>query len=316
MNPPSAWAPALGRVDVLQRRLAALPEAAQGVLWMLLAGLNFSLMAATVKWLGAGLDSFQIAFFRCAFGLALVLPFVLRAGLPAMRTRHARLHVMRALAGILAMSAGFYALTHLPLADVAAVSFTRGMFIILLAVLFLGERVRWRRWTATGVGFLGVLIMLGPGSAGFEPVMLVALMQAFMAGVVVTLIRRLPTSERPITVLFYFGMITTPVSLVPALLVWTPVGWQELGLLALGAGFGVVGQACAIRAHRAGEASIIAPFDYARLVYATLFGFLLFADLPDRWTVLGAAVIVASSLFIWYRETRLGLKATGVPTPH
>ncbi|MFQ5954839.1 MAG: DMT family transporter [Kiloniellales bacterium] len=316
MSVPSALSPALGPVGVMQRRLAALPDATQGVLWMLAAGLSFSLMAATVKWLGAHLHPFQIAFFRCALGLMLVLPLVLRTGLPAVRTRHSRLHVTRGLAGILAMSAGFYALAHLPLADVAAISFTKGMFMVMLAVLFVGERVRWRRWTATAIGFLGVLIMVRPGSAGFQPIMLVALMNAFLAGVVVTLIRRFPPSERPITILFYFGLVTTPVALVPAWLVWTPVGWQDLALLALAAGFGVVGQACAIRAHRAGEASIVAPFDYSRLVFATALGFLLFADLPDRWTVAGAAVIVMSSLFIWYREMRLGLRAPPDPTPN
>jgi drug/metabolite transporter (DMT)-like permease len=297
---------ALGRAALLQRRWAALSGSARGVLWMLLAGLGFSLMSATVKWLGGSLHPFQIAFFRCFFGLVIVLPFALRHGGAALWTGRPVLHLARALVGITAMTCGFYAVTHLPLADVTAVGFTKGMFMVVLAVLFLGERVRWRRWTATAVGFVGMLIMVRPGSAGFDPVMLVALLGASLAAVVVTLIRAMPLSERPVTLLFYFGLITTPVAFLPAWLVWQSPGWQELALLALASGLGVAGQGCAIRAHRAGEASIVAPFDYARLLFATALGFALFGDLPDEWTVVGATVIVASSLYIARRELRLG----------
>ncbi len=304
------------RIGLARRRWAGLSGAARGVTWMLLAGINFSLMVATVKWLGAHLDSFQIAFFRCLFGLVMILPFVLSAGAPALRTRHLAMHVLRALFGISAMCAGFYAVTRLPLADVSAMTFTKGMFMMVLAVLFVGERVRWRRWSATAVGFVGVLIMVRPGAAGFQPAMLVALAHAFFAGVVVTLIRRMPMSERPVTLMFYFGLIATPVVFVPAWFVWTPVDGHDLALLALAAALGVAGQACAIHAHRAGEASIVAPFDYTRLLYATALGFLLFGDLPDLWTLAGAGVIVASSLYIVRRELRLGRRLTGGPMSH
>ncbi len=287
-------------------RWAALPGATRGVIWMLLSGLGFSLMVATVKWLGDHLHPFQITFFRCLIGLVVILPFVVRSRGRVLRTRHPLMHLSRGLVGFSAMTAGFYAVTRLPLADVTAVSFTKAMFIIVLAVLFVGERVRWRRWTATAVGFVGVLIMVRPGSAGFQPAMLAALAHAFLAGVVVTLIRRLPLSERPTTLLFYFGLVATPASLLPAWVVWTPVSANDLVLLTLAAVLGVAGQGCAIRAHRAGEASLVAPFDYARLVFATGLGFLLFGDLPDRWTLAGAAVIVASSVYIAHRELRLG----------
>jgi drug/metabolite transporter (DMT)-like permease len=306
---------ALDRVAVLRRRWQALSGGARGVLWMLLAGLGFSLMSATVKWLGGSLHPFQIVFFRCFFGLLIILPFASRGGGRAMRTGRPGLHLLRALIGIWAMSAGFYAVTRLPLADVTAVSFTKGMFMVVLAVLFVGERVRWRRWTATLVGFMGVLIMVRPGSAGFDPTMLVALLSAFLAAIVVTLIRRMPLSERPVTILFYFGLITTPVALLPAWLVWTTPSPAELALLALAAGLGVAGQGCAIRAHRAGEASIVAPFDYARLLFATGLGFLLFGDLPDAWAAAGAMVIVASSVYIGRRELRLGRTLAAEPTP-
>ncbi|MCH7780475.1 MAG: DMT family transporter, partial [Acidobacteria bacterium] len=147
--------------------------ATRGVAWMLLAGLGFSLMVATVKWLGDHLHPFQITFFRCLIGLMVILPFVLRSRGRVLRTRHLGMHLSRGLIGVSAMIAGFYAVTRLPLADVTAVSFTKAMFIIVLAVLFVGERVRWRRWTATAVGFAAARwhpgTNIGRGLIGFNP---------------------------------------------------------------------------------------------------------------------------------------------------
>src|SRR3546814_16470131 len=128
-----------------------------------------------VKLVGARLDSLEIGFFRCAFGLATVLPFMLRGGTAAFRTERPMLHLFRGLLGTTAMFCSFYALTHLPLADATAIGFANTLFMIVLAVLFLGKTVRWRRWTATIVGFAGVLVMVGPGGHGVDLPVLAAL---------------------------------------------------------------------------------------------------------------------------------------------
>ncbi|HEX2115527.1 MAG TPA: DMT family transporter, partial [Alphaproteobacteria bacterium] len=156
-------------------RLRRLPDNARGALWMLGAVTAFAMMDALIKWVGQTLDPFQIALFRCLFGGLFVLPFALRHGPAAIRTRRWGGHLGRALIGYTAMTLGFYAVTHLPLADATALSFTRPLFMILLAVLFLNEQVRWRRWSATGVGFLGVLVMARPGEGGFEFAALIAI---------------------------------------------------------------------------------------------------------------------------------------------
>ena len=295
--------------------LRRLPGNARGALWMLGAVTAFACMDALIKWVGQTLDPFQIALFRCLFGGLFVLPFALREGPSALRTRRWGGHLGRALIGYTAMTLGFYAVTHLPLADATALSFTRPLFMIVLAVLFLGEAVRWRRWSATGIGFLGVLVMARPGEGGFDFAALVAIAATlFVAGVGVML-KRLSATERPETIIFYFTVISSLLALGPALYVWRTPRWIDIAIMMLLGGLGSLGQYLTIRAYRVAEATAVDPVDYARLLLATGFGFALFAELPDRWTALGAAIIIGSTLYITRREARLGRQVTeGVAT--
>jgi drug/metabolite transporter (DMT)-like permease len=290
----------------LSIRWAALPANVRAAVWILIASAGFSAMGALIKLLSAGLDSFQIVFFRSLAGFVVMVPIALRAGRHVWRTRHPKLHLARGAAGIAAMSCGFYALAHLPLAVAVAITFTKPLFMIVLAVMFLGESVRWRRWSATAVGFLGVMIMLRPGAGGFEPAMLVALAQALAIAAAVTLVKRMPTSESNLTVLLYFAVISTAGTLGPALYVWQTPTLEEAGIACAMGLLGVGAQAAIVKGYRTGEASAAAPFDYSRLLFATLFGFLLFSEVPDAWTVMGAGVIVASSVYIARREARIG----------
>ena len=144
---------------MLQRQYKAilqLPGNVRGALWVLIAALCFTAMGTLVKLLGGAFDSFQIAFFRALFGLLAIAPFVLKMGPSKLKTKRPGLHVARSLTGTVGMFCGFYALVHLDYADAVALSYARGLFLIPLAVIFLGEVVRRRRWTATIIGFLGV----------------------------------------------------------------------------------------------------------------------------------------------------------------
>lgn len=300
----------------LVSRWLALPANVRGALWILAASVLFSVMAAMVKTVGARLDSFQIAFFRCVFGLVVILPFMAKAGPQVFRTRRLPMHVLRALAGVTAMFCGFYSITHLPLADATAISFAKPLFMIVLAVLFLGEVVRWRRWTATVVGFVGVLIMINPGENGLNPAMAAALAGTLCVAVVVVLVKRLSTTEAPLTILFTFGVVSTLVSAVPAAFVWQMPTGIELVLLILIGSLGAAGQSCAIRGFRVGEATAVVPFDYSRLLFAGALGYVLFGDVPTTNTLAGAALIVASTLYIALREARLGRKPGPNRTGH
>jgi drug/metabolite transporter (DMT)-like permease len=286
-----------------------LPANLRGAGWIIVASAIYSGQALIVKTLGQRLDPFEIAFFRCAFGLVAVIPFLYGtrgwtiSGKPWM-------HVLRSIVGVSGMFCGFYAVTHLPLATATAISFTKPLFLIVLAVFFLGEVVRWRRWTATAVGFLGVLIVVRPGGEVFSYAMLIALLGSFFIADVTVLVKKLSETDRNVTILFYFGVITTIVSAVPAFFVWQNPNSFEWSLLVLVGATAALGQYCSLRSFRIAEATAVMPFDYTRLLFAGLFGYLFFAEVPDRWTLLGIAVLIGSTLYIAQREMRLG-RATG-----
>ena len=267
--------------------------------------LLFSIMGALVKLLGQRLDSFQIAFFRCFFGFIAFLPFVLlKKGRRAFRTTHFYGHFLRAAIGVAAIIAGFYATTRLPLTDSTAISFTAPLFMILTAIFLLGEKVR-RRGLATVAGFIGVLVMVRPDSGTLDVAAMVGLFAAFLAALSTTLIKRLSTTEAALTILVYFGLFSSILTAIPAYFVWHPLTGDDFAQLALVGALGAVGQFRQVRAYATGELMAVAPIDYSRLVFAGIMGFLLFAELPDRYTLVGAAIIVGSTLYIAYRETYL-----------
>lgn len=280
----------------------------RGALWMIGASLGFTMNSALVKALTTGdqgiggLDVFQVAFARALFSFAVVVPFLLRAGPGALATRYPLTHGIRAFCGAAAMVCGFYAVGRLHLADFTALTFTQPLFVTLLAVILLGEAVRWRRWMATAVGFLGVLIMVRPGASAFDPAALVALLQVLGIAIAVCLVKRLPAGESNATMLAYFCLMSLAITVVPAVLWWTPPSPLQWLLLVAVGGLGVASQAMILRAFRSGEASFVAPFDYLKLILAGLIGFAVFDEVPSGWTLLGAAVIVGAALYIARRE--------------
>ncbi|HZF36404.1 MAG TPA: DMT family transporter [Candidatus Angelobacter sp.] len=289
----------------LRARWLRLSGNSRGALWMIASGVGFSVMAVGIKLLGHRLENFQIGFFRVVIGFVAILPFIAGGGLTRLRTRHHGVHFVRAVFGLTAMYCSYYAIARMPLADYTGLSFTKPLFATLLAVAILGEIVRWRRWTATLVGFLGVIVMVRPGAGTFQPAALAALVDSFSVAFLVTLVKRLPPTETPLTMLFYFGLFATVMSIGPAIYSWqwpTALEWPLL----IGVGvLGALSQMFWIRAFRAGEASAVAPFDYLRLPMAATIGFVGFSELPTIWTFIGAAVIVASTLYIAHREAQL-----------
>nr|WP_277346092.1 DMT family transporter [Sneathiella chinensis] len=291
-----------------------IPDNGKGALWMLLGALLFSFMSVGIKHLGQELDSFQIGFLRAFIGLIVVLPFALRGGIRPLKTRVFKLHLARSLVGVTAMLCSFYAITQLPLADAVALNFTKPLFLILLAVLFLGEKVRWRRWLATAVGFCGVMVMV---QANLEMGLAsgVALFGAMMVALVSVFLKKLSRTEAPTTMMFYFGVISSLIALVPALYVWVPPTTEQLLILLVTAAVGSCGNFCMIRAFAAGEATVVAPFDYIRLIFSGILGFVIFSEVPGPWMIVGAGIIISSSLYIMQREAALRKKPTGDSTP-
>jgi drug/metabolite transporter (DMT)-like permease len=206
------------------------------------------------------------------------------------------MHLTRGVCGSIGLMCGFYALTHLSLADATAIGFTKPLFQIVLAALLLRETVRARRWSATAVGFLGVLIMVRPGDGVLEHAALVGLLGALAAATVSLLIKRLSASEGSLTIMVYLGAVSIVTTGIPAAFVWQTPTLAELAWMLLAAALASSAQICMIRGFRIGEASALAPLEYLKLPLAALYGYLLFTELPDLYTVLGALLIVLSTL--------------------
>ena len=268
--------------------------------------MSFALMMVLVRHVCASVHPFEAAFFRTLFGVAFMMPWLLRSGVKALATRRFGGHVMRAVFGLSAMLCLFTALSLMPLAEVTALTFAAPLFATIGAALMLKERVRLRRWTATLLGFLGVMILLRPGMEVVSPAALVALGAAvLMAGAMVS-VRSLAMSEHPAAIVIYFGLLVTPMSFVPALFVWTTPSLELLFWFLLIGLTATAGQILMTRAFAAAEASAVMPFDFPRLIFVSLFGMMLFGEMPDGWTYVGAAIILAAAAFITHHESRLG----------
>lgn len=283
----------------------ALSANMRGAIWVVAAAVFFSAMAALAKFLGGRFDSMQVAFFRALTGLVFILPFLLSASAPRFVARKPLMLVLRGASSGLAMLCGFYALTHLPLADATAITFVRALFLVPLAVLILHETVGVRRISATTVGFIGVLIMVNPAGE-ISVASLVALAGAALVALSVVLVKMLTRTESTLTLLFYSGVFGMLFTAVPAAYVWRTPGLTDLSLLMVMGVAGVAGHACFIRAYAIADATALAPLDYTRLLFAGLIGYLFFAEVPGPRTALGAAIIVASTFYITYREAKLG----------
>jgi drug/metabolite transporter (DMT)-like permease len=284
-----------------------LPSApVRGALWMVLSCACFSGMTAAIRPASEGLHSFEVVFFRNAFGLLLLAPIVLRAGLHTLKTTRLDLHLFRAACFLGAMLCWFTAIKGgIPLADAVALNFLAPIFITILAAVALGERVRTRRWMAVAVGFAGALIILRPGAQAITLPAILALADAAIWSVSAVVIRRLSRTDSPLTIVTHMFIWVTPVSFVLALFVWTGPSWTNLFWLSVMSLLSTLGHVALTRSFAAAEASVVIPFDYTRLVFSAALGFLAFGEVPDRWTILGAAVIIGSSLYIARREAQL-----------
>lgn len=281
------------------------PDNLRGAAWMLASAVCFAGSGMAVKTVGPDLPVTVIAFFRALFGLGLIVPLFLRDGPVIFRTTRPGLHLLRLAGSTGSLLFGFYAITHLPLATAVSLSFTRPLFMIIIAVLFLGEIVRWRRSMATLVGFGGVLLMLGPTGVGFDWPALSALAAAASVSVALAVIRKHAATEGLMVFMAWFVVGSVVLMAPMAAFFWkTPVGiqWAYLAFIGLAS---TVGQYCLIKSLSIAEATVVAPVDYSQIIIAATAGYFLFHETPTIWTAMGAVVIVAATLYILLREARL-----------
>jgi drug/metabolite transporter (DMT)-like permease len=272
-----------------------------------LAGLlGMSVMDACAKFLGEGYAISQIILIRNGVGALVVLLFVLAAGkgLAPLRAHHIGLLALRTIFGLAAGFLFFTGLRYLPLADAFAIAFTAPLFITALSAPLLGEQVGFRRWGAVLVGFIGVLIVIQPGTSSFRMEALLPLGAALAYALTMLVSRRLTWDMTTSAIMFWPSL-----GAALAALVFMPFQWQtptpfDLGIFIFMGLIGTAGMALIVQGYRFAPASVIAPFDYSALLWAILLGWLIWGDLPGPEVWLGAAILISSGLYILHRETR------------
>ena len=287
---------------------ARLTPNVEGALWMLGSAVTFTAMTTLIKFLGAGYPAALQTFYRQAAGLLVLAPVILRHRGAAFSTTRPWILIFRASAGTVGMILSFYAFQEMPLADANALSFTRTLWLVPLAAFVVHEQVGPLRIGAAVVGFVGVLIMLRPGANGSFAIgwpALAMLASAFLFAFTVTGMKVLTRDHSPMVLLVWSAVLGVVFAIPGALFVWRWPTWPDLLLLCLMGVIATANQACYIKGMQLGDAAAMAPIDYTRLVFSAAAGFFLFHEVPGRWTIAGAAVVVLATLFITWREQQL-----------
>ncbi len=276
---------------------------------MLLTTIMFTAMHAAIRHVTREVPPLQAAFFRAAFGGFIFLPIIFKSGFAFLQTERLGLHLLRAGLNCAAMFMFFTGLAVTELAKVTALSFTSPLFMAVMSVLILGERMRLRRWTATLLGFVGMMVIVRPGLIELDTGSLLVIGSASIWAVTMIVIKLLLRTETSLAITGYASIFLSLFALGPAIYVWQHPSLDSwIWLLFIGV-VGASAQLLLAEALREADAGAIMPFDFAKLIWATLFGFYLFGELPDAWTWVGAAIIFASGSYIAYRENKVARKA-------
>ena len=280
------------------------PAALRGILYMLIATAAFVTMQGGIRHMTGELHPFVVAFFRTSLSLVVLAPWILRQGPGTWRSARPSVHVFRGAINTVSMLATFVALSITPLAEVTALSFTAPLFATLGAILFLGEKVRLRRWLALAAGFVGALLILRPGFATVGAGLLLAVFASALWAMALLIIKVQSRTDSSITITLYMGLVMSPLALLCALPFWT---WPDAGQFLWLAGIatlGTVGQVALAQSFREADTTVVLPFDFFKLIWATAIGFLAFGEIPDLWTWIGGTVIFASTVYIAWREAK------------
>jgi drug/metabolite transporter (DMT)-like permease len=286
----------------------------RAVLLLLAAILLFTVLDTLAKHLSAEYHVVQVLWARYAFHVAWLLP-LLRGRRLLQYARTSELSIQLARGFLLLGTTGifFTAISFIPLADAVAIEFIAPLFVVAFSIPFLGERVGARRWVAVLVGFLAALIIIRPGLGVLHPAALLLLVSSAFFALYQIATRRLTAEDHPLTTLIYTGGFGAVVMSLAVPFFWTAPTLADWGLMAAMGAVGVVSNLAVIKAFENAPASFLAPIMYAQILTATALGYAVFGDFPDRFTILGSAVIVACGLYVTYREARLerGVGARG-----
>jgi len=291
--------------DKIKARGLRTNDAVLAALLTIFAALAFACLGAMAKHLSESLHGFVVTFWRNFWGLVFVSPWLFRNGLGSLNARRLKGFFVRAIFSLASMLCGFTALKYLTFADATALSFTAPLFATMMAAVILREVVRVRRWSATLIGFLGVLIVLRPGVADLHIGQFLGLAGASLTALVIIVVKQLSKTEAPDAIVAYMVLLLTPMALIVAVPFWSwPEPWDWPFVIGMGL-MGTIGHRAWTRAIAISDASAVAPYDYFRLVFAMLIGMAAFSEWPDVFSLIGSLIIIASGLYIARREAFL-----------
>lgn len=299
--------PAHGRIrrrwNVITRRTVRLPPAVKSMLWTTCAGMLFALLNALMRTMAMQLDPFETQFLRYLCGTLVMAPFVLRSGVDAFRPRHVGGQFLRGVVHTVGLCLWFLALPHVPLAVMTSIGFTGPIFVMIGAAIFFREPVRVDRWLAALAGFAGVAIVVGPklsAAGGIYTLVMLASSPLFAASFLVT--KELTRYESARVIVLWQTLSVTVLSLPLALLHWQTPTLAQLGAFAVSGLIGTTGNYCLTRAFAVADISASQSVKFLDLVWASLLGWLIFADHPSGSTLVGGAVICTAAVLIARRE--------------
>ena len=261
-----------------------------------------AIMVSGIKLLSQDLNPFMIAFYRCLFGVIIMLPFMIYNYPEAWKTHNIKLQFVRSAINVYSMISWFTAIGTLQLEKAAAIGFTTPLFTTILAIIFLGEVIRIQRITALIVGFIGILVVIRPGYIPFESGALWLLSAAITFSIVIIIVKKLTEKDSSLTTAFYQMAFMVPPTFLIALFFWESININQILLFIFVAIAGFITQFSFAQCLKMAETTFIMPIQFTKLIWLSLIGYFFFMEVPDIWTLIGASIIFSSILFIAYRE--------------
>ncbi|MDG1467164.1 MAG: DMT family transporter [Alphaproteobacteria bacterium] len=271
---------------------------------MIISGLFFVLMHSAVKYLSKEVHIFEIAFFRCALVIFVLAPVIIQQGKTIFKTRQPKMQFLRIITNSVAMLCFFYGISTTPLAQLTTLGFTVPIFATILAVIFMKEKIRLRRTTALIIGFIGTIVVMRP-DISIELGALLIIFSSFLWSICLIFIKKLTQTDSAVTISLYFGIGMIPATFILAFPVMEAIDMRQFTILVFIAITGTLAQTIMNTALKKGELALLLPFDFLRLIWSVLIGYVLFAEEPTFTLWIGGFLIIGSTTYIAWREAKL-----------
>ena len=262
-----------------------------------------ALMASSVKYLSDDLHPITICFYRCVMGLILISPFMIKNNFQALKSQNIKLQFSRSMINIISMICWFSAIGMMHFEKAAALGFTTPLFTTILAIIILKEKIRFHRTAALLVGFIGIIIIVRPGSVPIDIGTALILFSAFTFSFVLIIIKKLSAIDSSVTIIFYHLLFSTPVFFILSLFYWQTINLNQFLIFTFMAASGLLSHWCLAQAFKLSDTTFVMPLQFTKLIWASLIGLFIFAEEPDILTWVGGVIIFISVVYITYRET-------------